>query len=90
MTPESRNFRDVLKDRGWLYYHGFSQPMSPDELDIKLLIAALKAAEARESALREALLECLREHGGFMIKGECERRALAALALTPQDQKESR
>lgn len=30
--------------------------------------------------LLEALEECLREHGGFTIKGECERRARAAIA----------
>ena len=31
--------------------------------------------------LLAALQECLREHGGYTIKGECERRARAALAL---------
>ena len=36
------------------------------------------AASAPE--LLEALQECLREHGGFTIKGECERRARAAIA----------
>ncbi|NVD44355.1 hypothetical protein [Qipengyuania atrilutea] len=30
--------------------------------------------------LLEALEECLREHGGFTIKGECERKARAAIA----------
>ena len=30
--------------------------------------------------LLAALRECLLEHGGFVIKGECERRARAALA----------
>lgn len=30
--------------------------------------------------LLEALQECLREHGGFTIKGECERRARVAIA----------
>lgn len=49
---------------------------------------AVAAPEARANAfliaaapeLYEALEECLREHGGFTIKGECERRAVAALA----------
>lgn len=36
--------------------------------------------------LREALEECLREHGGFTIKGECEARARAA--LSPSDGEE--
>jgi hypothetical protein len=29
----------------------------------------------------EALEECLREHGGFTIKGQCERRACEALKV---------
>jgi hypothetical protein len=32
-------------------------------------------------ALVDALQDCLREHGGFTIKGDCERNARAALAL---------
>jgi hypothetical protein len=30
--------------------------------------------------LLAALQECLREHGGFTIKGECERQARAAIS----------
>ena len=40
------------------------------------LVATFKAAEA----MRTALDDCLREHGGFTIRGRCERRSKAALA----------
>jgi len=35
--------------------------------------------------LYHALQDCLREHGGFTIRGECERNALAALAKARGD-----
>jgi hypothetical protein len=34
-------------------------------------------------ALREALEDCLREHGGYTIRGECERKARRALGDQP-------
>lgn len=40
----------------------------------------VKAVNAHD-ALVDALEHCLREHGGFTIKGETERKARAALAL---------
>lgn len=55
------------------------------ELDLKCLqestvdSKAFEAANKRISDLEEALRECLREHGGYTIKGECERRARKAL-----------
>ena len=36
--------------------------------------------------LIEALEECLREHGGFTIRGLCEQRARAAIAKARENQ----
>lgn len=41
-----------------------------------VLTDAIDCLDAMEAALRE----CLLEHGGFTIRGECERNAKAALA----------
>lgn len=43
--------------------------------------ALIEQLQATNKALLEALVECLREHGGFTIKGECERKARAAIKL---------
>ncbi len=47
----------------------------PDDVfanDLRIILADLRRKT-------EALEECLREHGGFTIKGQCERNARAAL-----------
>jgi hypothetical protein len=41
--------------------------------------AELAAMKARGDRMAEALEECLREHGGYMIKGRCEHNARQAL-----------
>lgn len=56
-----------------------------DELEkLRAENAALRSAKAEMEEvvgqLMEAVEECLREHGGFTIRGECERNAKAALA----------
>lgn len=55
------------------------------DLDGYMKIAHASATEIVQQAqtiaeLVEALEECLREHGGFTIKGQCERKAREAIA----------
>lgn len=52
-----------------------------DALVVKLEAkeAELAAMKARGDRMAEALEECLREHGGYMIKGRCEHNARQAL-----------
>jgi hypothetical protein len=44
----------------------------------------IDALRAQKAELVEALQDCLREHGGYTIRGECERKARAALAKAVQ------
>lgn len=48
--------------------------------------ATIVRAVNNHDALVKALEYCLREHGGFTIKGECERQARAALAAARQQE----
>ena len=54
---------------------GTSRPVSMIEREV-----CGRAADTID-ALADALRHCLREHGGFTIRGESERKALEALAL---------
>ena len=53
--------------------------------EILILRLDLHQLKKTQKELVVAIDECLREHGGFAIKGECERRARLALsaAKTP-------
>jgi hypothetical protein len=62
--PEARDAITLAKHR--------EAGTDPWEANARLIAAAPE--------LLEALEECLREHGGFTIKGQCERRARAAIA----------
>lgn len=55
--------------------NSFQAPYANDVV-LKRCHAAADALDAAEKALDE----CLKEHGGFTIRGECERNARAALA----------
>lgn len=54
---------------------GQSRPVSMMEREV------CGAAADAIDALTHALEHCLREHGGFTIRGESEKRARAALAM---------
>jgi hypothetical protein len=54
-------------------------PARPDYDDDLLMSAYIRQQELTVNALCDALVDCLREHGGFTIKGECERKARAAI-----------
>lgn len=69
-----------------------SEPLSKSRHEWAEENARLRAENAK---LREALKECLREHGGFTIRGECEQKARAALgndgsAPNPSEQTQER
>jgi len=70
------NVRQAATKRG-IATSGFSSNAEEDVFETNKANMRLIAAAPE---LYEALQDCLREHGGFTIKGGCERRALAALA----------
>ena len=57
MDDKRRTYEDVLKDRGWLYYHSFSLPMTADELDFKLLISSYRAIEQQLTTAKARIAE---------------------------------
>lgn len=62
----------------WL--HSAVHECAPDHSVDTITVGKLREAARTIDELYEALEHCLREWGGFTIRGETERKALAALA----------
>lgn len=74
--PEFDPAAPALDQAAWV--SGFEAGYKARRAEIEWLKQQLAAAPDRD--MYEALKECLLEHGGYTIKGECERRARAAIA----------
>jgi hypothetical protein len=99
-TPGPWELKFSTHDYGEVAFKSFDGLCGPDGKKICLRGASLACGgELNDDAmansrlvaaapdLLEALQECLREHGGYTIKGECERRARAAIEKATQSMK---